>query len=71
MISRIRSLAVVPRGSVAGHGNAHAARLALRQALRGQHVLDFRCADAEGQRAERAVRAGVAVAADDGLARAA
>ena len=41
----------------------------LREALRGQHVFDFAGADAEGQRAERAVRGGVAVAADDGLSR--
>ena len=39
--------------------------LRLQQRLRGQHVLDFAGADAEGQRAERAVRRGVAVAADD------
>ena len=38
------------------------------QALGGEHVLDFAGADAEGQRAERAVRGSVAVAADDGLA---
>ena len=44
-------------------------RLALQQALRREHVADFRGADAEGQRAERAVRARVAVAADDGHAR--
>ena len=40
-------------------------RAALRQALRGEHVLDLRRADAERERAERAVRGGVAVAADD------
>ena len=39
-------------------------RRALQQALRGQHVLHFAGADAERQRAERAVRGGVAVAAD-------
>ena len=43
-------------------------RLALQQALRGQHVLHFAGADAEGQRAERAVRRRVAVAADHGHA---
>ena len=43
--------------------------LRLQQALRGQHVADLGGADAEGQCAEGAVRAGVAVAADDGLAR--
>ena len=46
----------------------HGLRLALRQALRRQHVLDFGSADAEGQRAKRAVSAGMAVAADDGRA---
>ena len=44
-------------------------RPALQQALRGEHVADFGRADAEGEGAERAMRAGVAVAADDGLAR--
>ena len=42
--------------------------LALQQTLGGQHVADLAGADAEGQRAERAVGGGVAVAADDGLA---
>jgi len=37
--------------------------------LRGENVLDFAGADAEGERAERAVRGGVAVSADNGLAR--
>ena len=55
----------------AGEGDAHRLRLLLRQALRREHVLDFARADAERQRAERAVRAGVAVAADDRRARAA
>ena len=45
-------------------------RLALQQALRGQHVADLGGADAEGQRTEGAVRARVAVATDDRLARA-
>ncbi len=44
-------------------------RLALQQALRRQHVPDLRRADAEGEGAEGAVRARVAVAADDRLAR--
>ena len=38
------------------------------QRLRRQHVFDFAGADAEGERAEGAVRRGVAVAADDRLA---
>ena len=41
----------------------------MHQALRGQHVFHFAGADAESQRAERAVRGGVAVAANNGLAR--
>ena len=36
-----------------------------QQRLRRQHVLDLARADAERERAERAVRAGVRVAADD------
>ena len=47
----------------------HRFRLALRHGLGGQHVLDLAGADAEGQRAERAMRAGVTVAAHDGHAR--
>ena len=41
----------------------------LQQRLRGEHHLDLAGADAEGQRAERAVRGRVRVAADDGHAR--
>ena len=37
--------------------------------MRGHHVLDLGGADAEGQRAECAMRGGVRVAADDGHAR--
>ena len=44
-------------------------RLELQQRLRRQHVLDFARANAERQRAERAVRGGVAVAANDRHAR--
>ncbi len=44
-------------------------RLVLQQALRRQHVADLAGADAERQRAERAVRRRVAVAADDRHAR--
>ena len=43
-------------------------RFALQEALRGEDVFHFAGADAEGQRAERAVRGRVAVAADDGHA---
>ena len=52
-------------GEFSPNVDQHGFRFALRQALRGQHVLDFGCANAERQRSERAVRAGVAVAADD------
>ena len=38
------------------------------KALGGEHVLDFGSSDAEGERAESAVRAGVTVAAHDGHA---
>ena len=41
----------------------------LDEALRGEHVLDLARADAERERAERAVRGGVRVAADDRHAR--
>ena len=43
----------------------HRFRLLDQQALRRQDVLDLRSADAEGKRRERAVRAGVRIAADD------
>ena len=58
------SFAVTPGGS-ALEVDAHRLRPALRQALRREHVLDLGGADAERERAERAVRGGVAVAADD------
>ena len=51
-------------------GDRHRLRLGLRQRLRGEHVLDLAGADAEGDRAERAVRGGVRVAADDRSCRA-
>jgi hypothetical protein len=50
-------------------GDRQGLGLVLQQRLRGQHVRDLAGADAEGQRAERAVRRGVAVAADDRVAR--
>ena len=46
----------------------HRLWLALRQGLRGQDVLDFACTDPPRQGAECAMRAGVAVAADDSQA---
>ena len=63
-----QSLAVTPRASWPSTRSSSVLGLRLQQRLRGQHVLDFAGADAEGQRAERAVRGGVAVAADDGHA---
>ena len=50
-------------------GDPHRLRLALGEALRGEHVLDLAGADAEGERAEGAVGGGVRVAADDRHAR--
>src|SRR5690606_15329969 len=47
----------------------HGLGLVLEEALRGEHVLHLARADAEGERAERTVRRGVAVTADDRLAR--
>ncbi len=49
--------------------DAHRARLVLDHALRRQHVLDLARADPERERAERAVRGGVRVAAHDRHAR--
>jgi hypothetical protein len=57
------------RRQLAVHGHGHLLGPVLRQGLRGQHVLDLAGADAERQRAEGAVRGGVAVAADDRHAR--
>jgi hypothetical protein len=52
--------------SLAVNHGAHVLRLGLDQRLRRQHMLDFRGADAVGERAERAVGRGVAVAAHQG-----
>ena len=68
MRARIRSLEETPARALAAEDDLHGLRARLQQALRGQHVLDFAGADAEGQRAEGAVRRGVAIAADDGQA---
>ena len=68
-MARITSLAVTPSGRLPSTRDAHVLGRLLDQRLRGQHVLDLRGADAEGQRAEGAVRRGVAVAAHDGHAR--
>ena len=52
-------------GELAVDHDLHVLRLRLDQRLRRQHVLDLGRADAVRQRAEGAVRRGVAVAADD------
>ena len=57
------------RAEAAGHVDRHRARPALQQALRREHVPDLGGPDAEGERAECAVGAGVTVAADDGASR--
>ena len=69
MMARMMSLAVTPGGSFAVDRHPHVLGLLLDQRLGGEHVLDLRRADAVRQRAERAVRRGMAVAADDGHAR--
>ncbi len=53
------------RSEASSRLDAQCARPALQQALRREHVADFGRADAEGEGAERAVRARVAVTADD------
>ena len=54
-----------PRLQLPVDRDRHGLGTTLRQRLRRQHMLHFAGADAEGQRAERAVGRGVAVAADD------
>ncbi len=56
-------------GALSVDNDVHGLGTRLNKTLRGQDVFDFAGADAEGQGTERAVRRGVAVAADDGLAR--
>ena len=68
MMARMMSFAVTPVGSLPSTEMRKVFGLRLRQRLRGQHVLHFAGADAERQRAERAVGRGVRVAADDGHA---
>ena len=62
----LRGDAVAERADVV---DPHRLRLGLRERLRGEHVLDLARADPERQRAERAVRGRVRVAADDRHAR--
>ena len=56
-------------GERAVHPYLHRLGLELAQGLGGEDMLDFGCADADCERAERAVRGRVAVAADDDLPR--
>ena len=63
------SLAVTPSGSLPFTVTRMFLECWAQQGLGRQHMLDFRGADAEGQRAESAMGGGVAVAADDGGAR--
>jgi hypothetical protein len=65
MIARITSLAVTPFGARRPPDQHRSWRFLLDQRLRGQHMLGLGRADAEGERPERAMRGGVAVAADD------
>ena len=65
MIDRMMSFAVTPAGNFPSTVTRIILGLALDQRLGCEHVLDFRRADAMGERAERAVGRGVAVAAHD------
>ena len=56
-------------GQLALDEGAHVLRLLLVERLGREHVLDLGCADAVGERSERAVGRGVAVAADERGAR--
>ena len=59
---------MTPLRTLAVNENVHGLRTRLHEALRREDVFDFAGADAERQRAERAVRGSVAIAADNGLA---
>ena len=65
MMASTMSFARAAARQLAFDAHQHVLRLACEQRLRGQHVLDLAGADAERQRAERAVRGGVRIAADD------
>ena len=69
IVPRIMSLAVQPGPELAGVVDPHRLGPPLGQRLGRQHVLDLARADAERERAERAVGGGVGVAADDRHAR--
>ena len=66
MIASTRSFAVTPSGRSPSTSTAIVCGARLRERLGGEHVFDLGGPDAEGERTERAVRGGVAVAADDG-----
>ena len=69
MMARMMSLAVTCGRKQAVDTHQHVLGLLLDQRLGRQHMLDLGGADAVRQRAEGAMRRGVAVAADDGHAR--
>ena len=69
MMPRMMSLAVTPRGSSPSTRTSIVFGLRCGSVWVARHVLDLAGADAKGERAEGAMRAGVAVAADDGHAR--
>jgi hypothetical protein len=65
MIPSARSFAVTPFRQPPAHLDLHRLWLLLRQALRCQNVLYFRRSNAKGQCSKRAMRAGVAIPADN------
>ena len=69
MIVRMTSFAYTPGASRPLHLDAADLERRHRERLRREHVAHLRRADAERDRAERAVRRGVAVAAADRHAR--
>ena len=69
MIARITSFAVTPGGSTPSTRTSMFFAGRCSRCLRRQNMLHFRGADAEGQRAHRAMGGGVRIAANDGHAR--
>ncbi len=69
MIDKAMSLAAMPGASVPSTVMRIRLRPLLPERLRHQHMGDLGRADAEGERAERAMGGGVAVTADHGQAR--
>ena len=64
----MRSLEDTPLRALAVEFNQHGLGTILLQALRSENVLDFACADTEGQGAESPMRGSVAIATHDGKA---